>query len=100
MIGLEHGSVVIELCSGYGPMKIDMPMSGMSHHDQKDDHGKAEQPCAFAGLSSPSLAAADPILLALAIIFILVTVFRRSEINGTLAADYLRPPLRGPPARS
>jgi hypothetical protein len=100
MIGFEHGAITIELCSGYGPMKMDMPMPGMSHNDHKDDHGKTEQPCAFSGLSMPSLAAADPLLLALAIIFILFTAFRRPDLPIAGAPDYFRPPLRGPPARS
>lgn len=36
-------------------------------HDEGDQHKKAEMPCAFSGLSAPTLAATDPILLAIAI---------------------------------
>jgi hypothetical protein len=99
MLGFEGGSVNIELCSGYGPMKMTMPMVGMMHHDQKGDHSKAEPPCEFSGLSAPSLAGVDQILLAIAIAFILITVFRRPDTLGATAPYYLRPPLRGPPAQ-
>jgi hypothetical protein len=100
MIGTEHGTITIELCSGTGPMTMTMAMPGMAHHDPKSDHDKAEQPCPFSGLSAPSLAAADPILLAIAITFIVATVFRSTARPVVRAPAFLRPPLRGPPARS
>jgi hypothetical protein len=100
MIGTEHGSITIELCSGTGPMTMTMQMPGMAHHDNKSDHGKGEQPCPFSGLSAPSLAAADPILLAIAITFIVATVFRIPDKSVVRAPAFLRPPLRGPPALS
>ncbi len=90
------GSVAIELCSDYGP--AGMTMHGMAgHHDQKGGHGKGETPCGFSGLSTPSLAGADPILLALAIAFIVATVFRAAPRRRIALPTYLRPPLRGPP---
>ena len=96
------GSITIELCSGYGPQKMIVAMPGMAHHpDKKGEHGKAEMPCAFSGLSAPSLAGADPLLLAVAIAFVIFTVFRiatRPALPGT--PSYLRPPLRGPPAHA
>ena len=100
MIGTENGALTIELCSGAGPMKMAMPMAGMVHgSDHKDDHAKADMPCAFAGLTLPSLAAADPLLLAAAIGFIIRTVFRTSAHAAPgRVPPYLRPPLRGPPA--
>ena len=103
MASVEHGAIGIELCSGFGPMKMSMPMAGMSHHDGQGDHGKgdhnkAEQPCAFAGLSAPSLAAVDSIMLALAIAFIIAIAFRVVSMPGGRAPAFLRPPLRGPPA--
>ena len=74
MLGTSAGTITVELCSGYGPMKMTMPTPGMAHHGgDKSNHGKAEQPCAFSGLSAPSLAAADPILLVLSLAFIIAT---------------------------
>lgn len=102
MASVSAGSITIELCSGYGPQKMAVPMPGMTHHpDQKGEHGKAEMPCAFSGLSAPSLAGADPLLLAVAIAFVIVTVFRIA-VRPALpnAPFYLRPPLRGPPAHA
>ena len=101
MLGTSAGSITVELCSGYGPMKMTMPMPGMAHHQgDKSDHGKAEQPCAFSGLSAPSLAATDPILLALALAFIIALAFRPQTPGLVQAPAFLRPPTTGPPTHS
>lgn len=104
MLDTSGGTISVVMCSGTGPMKMmSMAEPGMAKPDmnksQKDGH-KSEQPCAFSGLSAPSLAAADPILLALAISFIIATVFRRAHQQLIGAPSFLRPPLRGPPAIS
>lgn len=89
-------SITVELCSGYGPMK--MAMSGMASHDgKKSEQGKSEMPCGFSGLSTQALAGADPMLLALAIAFIIATVFLSVPPVQVALPTYLRPPLRGPP---
>ena len=91
-------SVMIELCSGYGPIEMTMTMPGMANHpDKKGEHGKGEMPCGFSGLSTPSLAGADPILLATAIAFIIAAAFRPVPASRVVLPTYLRPPLRGPP---
>lgn len=98
------GKITIVLCSGYGPQTMTMAMPGMSHGgegkgDSRDgDQGKVEQPCAFSGLSTVSLAAADPIILALVIAFIVAAVFRGAAATLAWSPFHLRPPLRGPPA--
>lgn len=100
MASVSAGSITVEPCPGYHPPKMVVAMPGMTHHpDQKGQHGKAEMPCAFSGLSAPSLAGVDPLFLAVAIAFVVLTVFRiaaRIVLPGT--PSYLRPPLRGPPA--
>jgi hypothetical protein len=102
MVGTEGGSITVQLCSGYGPQTMVVAMPGMAHHsEKKGDHGKSEMPCAFSGLSGPSLAAVDPLLLLAAIAFILLTVFRLADRPAVRRAlPYLRPPLRGPPAQA
>ena len=102
MLGTSTGSITIELCSGYGPMTMTMTIAipRMAHHGGKSDHGKAAQPCAFSGLSAPSLAAADPILLALALAFIIALAFRPQTPSLVQAPAFLRPPTTGPPAHS
>lgn len=61
------------------------------------NNSKAEQPCAFVGLSAPSLAAAAPFLLAAAILFVLALGMRPLALPGSTAPPYLRPPLMGLP---
>jgi hypothetical protein len=77
-----------------------MTIPGVKHgnSDGREHPGKAEQPCAFAGLSAPSLAAVDPILLTFAILFVLALGLRPLLLMAAHAPPYLRPPLRAPPA--
>lgn len=103
MLDSSGGSIGLVLCSGMAPTHF-MAMPGMAHHtthdtghDGKKDGQTAEQPCASAGLNAVSLAATDPILLALAIAFVIATVFRQVSQKPVRARAYLRPPLRGPP---
>jgi hypothetical protein len=64
------------------------------------DHGKskADTPCAFTALTHGVLGGADPIQLALALLFILTLGFAPLLPAGVKRVHYLRPPLRGPPA--
>lgn len=96
MVGTSVGSIMVELCSGYDPVK--MIMHGGTHQPDKPDHQGKETPCAFSGLGAPSLGGADPLLLALAVAFIMALAFRivpRRALPG--APAHLRPPKRGPP---
>lgn len=96
---ISDGQIVVSVCSGMGPVTMTLAVPGMHDKSNRDGHGKAEQPCAFAGLSTPSLAAADPILLAAAILFVLMLGMRPLAMPTATAPPYLRPPLRGPPLR-
>lgn len=93
------GQIVIGMCSGTGPIKMAMTIPGLKHGQSDDDghHGKAEQPCAFSSLSAPSLAAADPIVLAAAILFATAIIRHLASPSVVVAPTHLRPPLRGPP---
>lgn len=92
-------SITVEICSGYGPMKMTMDILGRAgHNDKKSDQSKGEMPCAFSALAAPSLAGADPILLALAVAFIIATMLRMAPPVRVTLPSYLRPPPRGPPA--
>ncbi|CUS45336.1 MAG: DUF2946 family protein [Pseudomonadota bacterium] len=93
------GSIIIQICSGYGPMTMAMPIPGKEDQSGQDgQQGKAEMPCAYSGLSTPSLAAADPLLLALAVLFVMVAATRAAIPIPAAPPPHLRPPLRGPPA--
>lgn len=95
---ISNGRIVVSVCSGIGPTTMVMTIPGLEHKSDSEGHqGKAEQPCAFAGLSTPSLAAADPFLLAAAILFVLALGMRPLVLPTSTAPPYLRPPLRGPP---
>lgn len=98
---ISDGRILVSVCSGTGPTTMVMTIPGVEHGKPDGDtrHDKAEQPCAFAGLSAPSLAAADPILLAAAILFVLILGTRPFAALVSTTPPHLRPPLRGPPAR-
>jgi hypothetical protein len=94
----SNGVILIQLCSGQGPRTIVWELPGQSG---KPDHGeqeKVEAPCAFSGLFSPTLAAADALLVAAAIAFILATGFRLPPRIALWRDIYLRPPAIGPPS--
>lgn len=102
MPDVTGGSIQLVLCSGYGPetampMAMSMP-GGSDHHDGSAPDHKGT-PCGFFGHAAGSMAMADPIVLALAIAFIVATVFREPARVQAAAPPFLRPPLRGPPAR-
>lgn len=96
-----HG-VQIVICSGNGPMTMEMAMPGQGGgHD--GDHGapaRHDAPCAFAGLAAPSLGGADIIQLAIALAAIVALGLAFTPPAPHAPPAFLRPPLRGPPARA
>lgn len=113
MISASGGRLAIELCSGSQPrvplaapamtmgMAHDVEAPAMRHHpapDHKSGHEKPEMPCAFAGLSLTALAAADPVILAIALLFVMMVALRPTMPRARPRPPFLRPPLRGPPA--
>jgi hypothetical protein len=102
MIGNDHGHVAITLCAGTAPAPAMMDMVHL-HGDhpapgKAKDHGKAEMPCAFAGLSAAMLAAIDPLQLGALIAFIVALGLAGTTLPTPAKPARLRPPLRGPPA--
>lgn len=96
---VSAGSITIEICSGFGPEKMAMAMPGMADHGGKHDQsGKGDMPCGFGGHAPPAFLTVDPTLLALAIVFVIATVFRIALARAARTPAFLRPPLRGPPA--
>jgi len=98
MPGMANGMMMVQLCTGQGAQTVMMEIPGKAGDHDKGDDKRAEIPCAFSGLSAPTLAAADPVLLAVAISFIIATAFRAFSRPDLRRRVYLRPPLRGPPA--
>lgn len=98
MIGIEGKALTVRICndavSAHAIKQIAIPMkegSGGSGLKQ----AKAE--CPYTALSMAALSGADPVLLALAIAFIVALGFAPSPVRPARRALYLRPPLRGPP---
>lgn len=91
----QGGSVTVQICSGTGPMTMAMPAPSKSGDPHQQS--KADMPCAFAGAALSFLSAADPILLAGAIAFVLALAPHAAPPLVVAQTAYLRPPLRGPP---
>lgn len=103
MIDSNHGHITITICSGVEPRTMTMEMPGMHgdmpDHGKSKEHGKAEMPCAFSGLSAAALGAIDPIQLAALIAFVMAIGIIGFARPAPSTPTYLRPPLRGPPAQ-
>jgi hypothetical protein len=102
MVDNDHGRLTVSLCSGVAPNAVMTAMVGMhgdTHNPGKSkDHGKAEIPCAFSGLSAASLGAISPIQLAALIAFVMAVGLAVALLPTPAEPARLRPPLRGPPA--
>ena len=53
----------------------------------------------FAGLSAAVLSAADPVLIVALLAFVMASALGPILLPAPFPSAYLRPPLRGPPAR-
>lgn len=96
---MADGRIVVAVCSGAGSTTMIVEIPGLKH--ERGDTGggaKHEPPCAFAGLSMPALAGADPVLLAIAILFVMAMALRPVAALRVVQPQFLRPPLRAPPA--
>jgi hypothetical protein len=94
---VSSGAISVQLCSGQGLQTAMLEIPGKSGDHDPTEHKQSETPCAFSGLSSPVIAAADPALLAIAIAFILAMGFLPVAFVLPVASPSLRPPPIGPP---
>ncbi|MDE8650140.1 hypothetical protein [Novosphingobium album (ex Liu et al. 2023)] len=96
MVSQTSRTITVALCQdasgGVGYHQLVIPI------DTKSDHPAAKGECPFTALSMASLGGADPVLLALALGFILLLGFAPVRAWPARRRAYLRPPLRGPPA--
>ena len=106
MIGTSGKTLSVEICGDASGGKLTKQISiaiadkvgnaGKSA-DDRNGHGKGETVCPYSALSLTSLSGADLLLLALALAFILALGFMLLAPRPIRRAQYLVPPLRGPP---
>lgn len=98
MLGQQGKVLTIQICAdasgGETTKEIVVPASGK--HDETAE--KAAQPCPYAGLGHATLAGADALLLALALVFIMALGFMPMPAAPLARRTHVQPPLRGPPA--
>ncbi|MCB5426067.1 hypothetical protein H0274_12425 [Altererythrobacter sp. CC-YST694] len=101
MVSGGSDSIAVTVCNGGGQggptlATIDIPAEGVT----PDGKGEAKdgRQCSFSALTMAAMGGADAPLLVLALAFILLLGLRPAARLPFLQADYLQPPLRGPPA--
>ncbi len=105
MIAPQAHVLMVQICDGFGPAErtlahaVAIPVSekGAARHDG----GKAAHDapaCPYATLGLAGLGGGDPLLIALALVFMLAVARARPVGRAPRARAFLRPPLRAPPA--
>lgn len=102
MVGQDDKVLTVLICDPGSPhavtRQIAIPMKDTSG---TDDGRQWQGDCAYSSLSMVSTGGADPALLALALVFILMLGFMPLHAPArSRRISHLRPPLRGPPAFS
>lgn len=92
------GKLMVLVCTEFGPQRVAIDVPGAPA--KPDDATKADQPCAFAGLSQAMLPGADPVQIAAALAYILALGFAAATLPPLLRLRHAWPPLRGPPLTS
>jgi len=97
MANSSPNGLTIELCSGVAGKTVTLALPGAPKQDHGDKSGAA-MPCAFSALGFDGAAAVDPVLLTLAIAFVLATGWRFLSRFAASRREPLRPPSHGPPS--
>ncbi|MBC2663556.1 hypothetical protein H7F50_17590 [Novosphingobium flavum] len=103
MLDGNAGAITVRLCNdasgSAAPQAITIPMKpdAGDHPDDPTGH-KATPACPYAALTLATLGGADPVLLGLALAFIVLLGFVPTVGPRTQRPTHLRPPLRAPPA--
>lgn len=99
MLAAQGKVITVQLCddtgSGHLTAQMVIPMKPGTSQGAAD-HAKGA--CPYSSLSHASLGGADPVLLALALAFILLLGFLPLPARPPSRVAHLRPPLRGPPS--
>lgn len=89
------GQMMVLVCTEFGPQRVAIDVPGAP--GKPGDKAKADQPCAFAGLSQAMMAGADPMQLAAALAFVLAIGLTAIAVPAVPPVRHAWPPLRGPP---
>ncbi len=100
MVGQSGKTFTVMVCAdGSGEMQsraITVPMKPGSHDGQ--DSARSGKACAYSATSMAAMSGVDAPLLAAALLFILALGFAPTPPILLQQSNFLRPPLRGPPA--
>lgn len=101
MLGADARALTIQICDGYGDALHDTAKAVVIAIKGHGDAGKSapdHQACPFSALGHAGLTGANPVLLALALAFILLLGLTSPDFPAPRPLARLRPPLRAPPA--
>ena len=99
MVGEDSRMLTIRICadaSGHDVLR-QIALPAAEHKAPGSDKARADSVCPFSALGHGAIGGTDPILLALAILFLLALGFAPASAPAPRRIAYLRPPLRGPP---
>lgn len=102
MLGGGAQVLTVQICadaqSGMQTRHIILPSKdGSAKAGSPEAHDASAKPCAWSSAGLDSTSPVDPILLALALLFILAVGYLAVSSPRVAQAAFLRPPLRGPP---
>ena len=97
MVGNERGQLTVSLCSEVVSAARTLTID-YERQDKGDRDAAGNGTCAFLLLGMAAIGGADAPLLAIALSFILALGFAALPGIAPRTHDFLRPPLRGPPA--
>ncbi len=98
MASVSAEGIVVQLCTADGMQTVLLTADGQikSPDSSQPDRGQ-DAPCAFTGHGAPLLSGADPVLLAVAIAFIMLLGLQPVKTLRLPQPFFLRPPAIGPP---
>lgn len=92
-----HGMALVA-CPEWSDVAVVRSPHAGHHPTDRDSHTHAETSCAFAGLGQPTLAAGDPLPLALPIRSRWIVAALPRRVFRVVPAAHTRPPPHAPPA--
>ncbi|WP_206238710.1 hypothetical protein [Novosphingobium terrae] len=99
MLGSDSRVLTVQICADALGQQVTQKIVLPSSHSG-EDKAKSDSPCHFTALGHAMLGGADPLLLAVALAFVLALGFAPVLAPAPRRIAFLRPPLRGPPALS